>query len=112
MNHIKLFAILFVTLISVPVVAETEPTHKHYKATMSGESHNKRSEQDSAASKEATPDRQTHKHHKATMPKASHQEYVDSQGSETSSETDEDTKKQKTHKHGKATMSGEKHNSK
>lgn len=114
MNRIKLIITVLTTLVSFAAIAEPEPTHKHNKATMSGESHSEHMKQEKPPTEEATPAQPTHKHHKVTMPEASHSEYVKSQENrdrpEMESNPDETESDMKTHKHNKATMSGEKHN--
>ena len=102
----SLMKIALLTIVSSSVVnvyAEQEPTHKHYKATMKGESHAGATAGEVADQKsEGIP---KHKHYKATMPGESHQDFVESNYSNNS-----DGESEPTHKHYKGPMKGEKHN--
>jgi hypothetical protein len=102
----SLMKIAFLAIISSSVVngyAEQDPTHKHYKATMKGESHESSTAE--TATDKKSGEMPTHKHYKATMPGKSHQDSVEGNYPEnTGGESDP------THKHYKGTMKGEKHN--
>ncbi len=101
-NYLNVVLVSLVSLLAVNVHAEEDMSHKHYKATMKGESH--------GSSKETSADQEpvgksNHKHYKATMPAESHQDYVEGNYQESNSK--EGSPK---HKHYKSTMKGEKHN--
>ena len=100
---IKIALLAIISSSVVNVYAEQEPTHKHYKATMEGESHGNSTAE--AADDKKSEEMPTHKHYKATMPGESHQDFVEGNYPE-----NEDGESEPTHKHYKATMKGEKHN--
>ncbi|MEX1670248.1 hypothetical protein AB4876_15110 [Zhongshania guokunii] len=102
-NFIRFSLLVIISSAAVTVYAEQEPTHKHYKATMPGESHsNSESATKTDKNAEAMP---THKNYKATMPGESHQDYKEGNYPKSTNKENDPT-----HKHYKATMEGEKHN--
>jgi hypothetical protein len=99
----KIALLAIISFSVVNVYAAQEPTHKHYKATMKGESHGSSTAETAADQKsEEIP---KHKHYKATMPGESHQDFVEGNYPE-----NENVEGEPMHKHYKGTMKGEKHN--
>lgn len=88
----------------------TEKTHKHYKATMPGESHKAYtdSQKTEKQTTEKTDTKKSHEHYKASMPGETHQKYVEDQKKNAGKEK-APAAGEKTHKHYKATMPGESH---
>lgn len=101
-NFMKISLLVIISSAVVTVYAEQEPTHKHYKATMSGKSHS--NSESATKTDKITEDTPTHKHYKATMPGESHQDYEEGNNPKST-----DNASDPTHKHYKATMKGEKH---
>tara|TARA_R110001592_G_scaffold3113_1_gene17410 strand:+ start:7083 stop:7400 length:318 start_codon:yes stop_codon:yes gene_type:complete len=102
-SALKIALLVVISSSVANVYAEQESTHKHYKATMKGESHG--SSTTEAAVDKKSEENPKHKHYKATMPVESHQDFVEGDYSESADEESEPT-----HKHYKGTMKGEKHN--
>ncbi|MBV1928342.1 MAG: hypothetical protein KUG81_02365 [Gammaproteobacteria bacterium] len=102
-NFIKIALLTLVYFSVVNVYAEQEPTHKHSKATMAGESHG--SSELATATDQNSEEMPKHKHYKVTMPGESHQDFVEDKYPKNTAK-----KSEPTHKHYKGTMKGESHN--